>query len=84
MTHIEILRKHLKSPAAIAEYVNEALRGDSIEYAQLAFRQLNEAKGCNLPTRKSDIRILMEMVRKSNFSLRPPSKNDLARHASLT
>jgi hypothetical protein len=82
MTHVEILRKHLKSPAAIAEYVNEALRGDSIEYAQLALKQLNEAKGCNLPTRKNEVRVLMNMVRKSNFDIHPAAKKTIARHAT--
>jgi hypothetical protein len=43
MTHIDILRKHLKSPEAVAAYVNEALSCESVEYAQVALRQLNKA-----------------------------------------
>ena len=82
MTHLEILRKHLKSPAAIAEYVNEALRGDSIEYAQLALKQLNEAKGCSLPTRKNEVRVLMNMVHESNFDIHPATKKIIAHHAT--
>jgi hypothetical protein len=83
MTHVDILRKHIKSPEAIAAYVNEALRNESVEYAQLALRQLNEAKGCNLPTRKNEVRILMDIMRKSNFSLQPPSKIPAARRSLL-
>jgi hypothetical protein len=80
MTHVDILRKHLRSPEAIAAYVNEALQNESVEYAQLALRQLNEAKDCNLPTRKNEVRILMDIMRKSNFSLQPPSKKQGLRH----
>jgi DNA-binding phage protein len=83
MTHVDILRKHIKSPEAIAAYVNEALRNESVEYAQLALRQLNEAKGCNLPTRKNEVRILVDIMRKSNFSLQPPSKIPAVRRSLL-
>ena len=83
MTHVNILRKHLHSPEAIAAYVNEALRNESVEYAQLALRQLNEAKGLSLPTRKNEVRILMDIMRKSNFSLQPPTKLHAARRSPL-
>ena len=83
MTHVDILRKHLRSPAAIAAYVNEALQNESVEYAQLALRQLNEAKDCNLPTRKNEVRILMDIMQKSNFSLQPPAKFSAPRRSSL-
>lgn len=83
MTHVDILRKHIRTPETIAAYVNEALRNESVEYAQLALRQLNEAKGCDLPTRKNEVRILMDIMRKSNFSLQPPSKISARRSAVL-
>ncbi len=83
LTHVDMLRKHLKSTEAIADYVNEALGCESVEYAQLALRQLNEAKGCNLPTRKNEVHILMDIMRKSNFSLQPPSKIPAVRRALI-